>query len=1500
MVSKRWVLILCLGLFISTVSAVQIDSSSGFKGVTIEIPDAPISTTNVSNISLDDLSDVSITGPNNGDILSFDSGSGTWINIVLDFIFSFDDFQDSFDSNLTGSGINTTGNIQNLLNDTGIYSTFNSTYDASTGNASWNQTFATDLFVNIDGDNMTGDLNMSGHEIHNVDKISIRQFIIGVFGGFLDLSGDPWFLSQTSLQLDEDLIVNGNTSMIGSLDVSENITAKGSWINGLFNWTTVTSWLSFNGADLSFNQVLLNATGDHRYWNIDGDNATGNYTVDGNFNITLNIDIGGNISQNNYTLTSLPSNSLVNGDVFAILFNSENVHVPHFVLQPGGAGQGNVMVRSVIIANDNHTILSSLNRTSCHAWVDSQGEELQIDCNTTSDDLPMGSGADLLIMGDIQVNGESWLKDTEGDWHFLTRTLQIQDEMLNNLVLVGVNGTFDLSDNVLNISTIRNETIVVNIDRKESVLDIDTDVITLTAGTNETPILNQVFYQNQDNPSLTKSSTISEDVPFVATFKLGEGFVFGSSIGGGTVNDFIRKQILRDFDQGLIYKSGFDINSSATDLNISIGIYKFIGDTISIIEDHSMTGQVVEIHSDGNFHIHINNLTGFDTYATGELIGVNKYFNLVCGIVNTHDFVGVMYCITQNMPSTEHATSISAETDNTFINFFPADEYLSKIFVPVARIVVQNTPSGNDIQQLTNGLFHLDIRGSIGGSGGSPPMPGITSHPDLENLAWDVSGHEGTSNLTNTGFDIIADKFYGLFNWTSITSFLSFDGANLDLDSVLLNSTIADYTINLTIQDGSINSSSWNQTGTNVYTRSLGYSVGIGTSNPYSGLHYQGDIFYLTPNAGAESNDNITIKNYATSNGAPNIILKTADISGAYGIGVGTLSLIGGSKTTLYGGIGGGGGKISLQGGRGRDAAHNPSSYAPVLLQSNGGNVGIGTDSPGRLFEVFGSAPVLRFRDSGATVSATTAYIEFGGTDAAAWNRTGYVGDGSSGNKAIYLRAEASDLYLGDSTSDSVLTLSEGDSTFSGNVGIGTATPASALEVIGNISLNNTLRFGDWFISSIIENGRSKLVFDNKSGGRVITLDSFGGGKVGIGDKSTAPGQQFQVDDSFRVLGENANFNVFDISSSNQLRMFVGNNDGQIGMVNDVPLRLVQNNIKYLSIISGGNVGIGTDNPTEKLYVINNQSANPSKSVMVIRGIGAGEAGENNGTNASISFEMNNRDGGNSREVIVGLGHPEWFNGDVDNFGFKDLQGAGSLFIESLTGNWNMSSTLHVADDVCLNSNVCLATIGALAEGSYTSAEFQGSFNANLSDIFVVGNFNNNLNVGLNNLTNLSGNLHANTTTAWINNRLGIGTNAPAGLLDVFGSNAGGIMNYYFRNQPGTNTAGTRTNLNFPVFNGAGGLIISQMASIGGGFNTGGYDAMIQTGQAPSSLHFAAGAGASPQVTLQNDGNLGIGTTSPTHELNVVGSLNVTQNISGAGSCFYNNGTHAIWGGGAC
>ena len=57
----------------------------------------------------------------------------------------------------------------------------------------------------------------------------------------------------------------------------------------------------------------------------------------------------------------------------------------------------------------------------------------------------------------------------------------------------------------------------------------------------------------------------------------------------------------------------------------------------------------------------------------------------------------------------------------------------------------------------------------------------------------------------------------------------------------------------------SVSSSAFNRSGTDVFLHHTGDSVGIGTNSPYSGLHYQGDIFYLTPNAGADSNDSITI-----------------------------------------------------------------------------------------------------------------------------------------------------------------------------------------------------------------------------------------------------------------------------------------------------------------------------------------------------------------------------------------------------------------------------------------------------------------------------------------------------------------------------------------------------------------------------------------------------------------------------------------------------------------
>ncbi|KKM94526.1 hypothetical protein LCGC14_1197370, partial [marine sediment metagenome] len=77
---------------------------------------------------------------------------------------------------------------------------------------------------------------------------------------------------------------------------------------------------------------------------------------------------------------------------------------------------------------------------------------------------------------------------------------------------------------------------------------------------------------------------------------------------------------------------------------------------------------------------------------------------------------------------------------------------------------------------------------------------------------------------------------------------------------------------------------------------------------------------------------------------------------------------------------------------------------------------------------------VIRIRDTGDTATATTSFVEFGGTTAAAFSRTGYIGDSQVANTDIILQAEQSDLRLGDSTSESVLTLSGGDVIATGTI----------------------------------------------------------------------------------------------------------------------------------------------------------------------------------------------------------------------------------------------------------------------------------------------------------------------------------------------------------------------------------------------------------------------------------------------------------------------------------
>jgi hypothetical protein len=80
------------------------------------------------------------------------------------------------------------------------------------------------------------------------------------------------------------------------------------WVNSQISsfLTFVNNWLSWNGNSIEFNETKLNATGNSRYVNIDGDNMTGNLNTTGN--ITADTYFGDGSELN------IPLNSIENPD----------------------------------------------------------------------------------------------------------------------------------------------------------------------------------------------------------------------------------------------------------------------------------------------------------------------------------------------------------------------------------------------------------------------------------------------------------------------------------------------------------------------------------------------------------------------------------------------------------------------------------------------------------------------------------------------------------------------------------------------------------------------------------------------------------------------------------------------------------------------------------------------------------------------------------------------------------------------------------------------------------------------------------------------------------------------------------------------------------------------------------------------------------------------------------------------------------------------------------
>lgn len=762
----------------------------------------------------------------------------------------------------------------------------------------------------------------------------------------------------------------------------------------------------------------------------------------------------------------------------------------------------------------------------------------------------------------------------------------------------------------------------------------------------------------------------------------------------------------------------------------------------------------------------------------------------------------------------------------------------------------------------------------------------------------------------------------------------SFTAKNVSLSGVLIDSNLnmGAHNVSATYFFGSgrfltdINTSSlnlsqinyWNKSGSNIYYN--GGNVGIGTTNPTRQLQLQqnGKNYFINPQSsfiavGSPDTDLRFYANnsaYMTLTSAGNVGIGTTSPGAKLDVKATSAAYPPSSGTTQTGGfsVGYSGGNgittIGNNGGVGwiqATSAIDLSQKFNLLLNPNGGNVGIGTTNPQATLNLGGSAS-LRLTRTGAVAgdyallpgaSGISNQIGLYNYNTSSYifstNSNNYIGvgtvspktkldvDGNGGMPSTTYATTAANsvfavssttgigtnthLFAGVGSGNAVWLQSQNANNASqqlllnpigGNVGIGTTSPGYPLDVKGNVNAYNYLVNGTPIsagsLGALTGSGAANYI-PKFNGTKSLTNSVIyqNGSNVGIG--TTSPSTALDVNGNIHY-----GTNSFISSGIGGNKLYLQETTGNATYINDGNNRFVVSagafdlrngaTTKFYVNTTTGNVGIGTTTPGAKIDLYNPGG----QSVLRLSGYNAAAYNPM----GSIDFFENHYYNLTIAEVQGGRSSGAANNGYL-NFSVANAGSLKNALFINYNGNVGIGTTSPTLGKLQIyGGNAALQSSSsgnsatdylAFYDSGSTRHGYVGDGSSGNGDIYLMADTGNNLQLGANG-----------TTKEYIgaNGYVGIGTTSPSYKLQVTGSSAGvGDGNQIFSL---SQTSG-KAQLSIGVLNGS----YSWIQSYGSG-----------EGYYPISLN-------------PNGGNVGIGTTTPQNKLNVIGDTNITGNLYVAG-----------------